>query len=265
GPDGSSSIAVVNPGAYSQPVTDNLANDSFHYGRITNTYAACGLYLDYMYFGNAGDQGGGPSDSTVSNVCLSVRTTNGLLNVLSTSSDQLYRDLTPSQVNQLRSYQGEMVAQTLGTGGYTSHGELKRYNRQCEQQAAAAEASAVLADWLQGGGTYPQEKLTKAWTRFLWHDMYDDITGVSIPAAYTFTWNDYLLSLNDFASEQTRGMGVLAKALNTSVVGVPLVVFNPISIAREDLVEASVIFSNSVPAAVRVFDPNGNEVPSQMG
>jgi alpha-mannosidase len=265
GPDGSSIIAVVNPGAYSQPVTDNLANDSVHYGRITNTFTACGLYLDYMYFGNSGDQGGGPSDPTVSNVCLSVQTTNGLVNVLSAGSDQMYRDLTPSQVNMLIPYQGEMVAQTLGTGGYTSHGELKRYNRQCEQQGAAAEGAAVIADWLQGGGTYPQERLTTAWMRFLWHDMYDDLTGVSIPAAYTFTWNDYLLSLNDFASVETHGMSVLAGALNTAAVGVPVIVYNPLSIAREDLVEAVIAFSSGVPAAVRVFDLNGNEVPSQMG
>ncbi|HWW02016.1 MAG TPA: glycoside hydrolase family 38 C-terminal domain-containing protein [Candidatus Acidoferrum sp.] len=265
GPDGSSMIAVVNPGAYSQPVTDNLANDSYHYGRITNMYAASGLYLDYMYFGNSGDQGGGPSDSTVSNVCLSVQTTNGLVNVLSASSDQLYRDLSPAQVSQLPSYQGEIVAQTLGTGGYTSHGELKRYNRQCEQQGAAAECAAVIGDWLQGGGTYPQERLDKAWERFLWHDMYDDLTGVSIPSAYTFTWNDYLLSLGDLGSEETHGIGVLARGLDTTAAGVPLVVFNPLSIAREDLVEALVIFSNGVPPAVRVFAPNGSEVPSQMG
>jgi alpha-mannosidase len=171
GPDGQGLVAVVDPGAYSQPVNGNLANDSFHYGRITNAFAESGLYLDYMYFGNSGDEGGGPSATTVSNVYQSARTTNGLINVLSVGSDQLYRDLTPAQVNQIRSYQGEIVAQTLGTGGYTSHGELKKYKRQTEQQAAAAEAAAVIADWLQGGGTYPQERLTKAWIRALWHDV----------------------------------------------------------------------------------------------
>src|SRR5262249_34664653 len=152
-----------------------------------------------------------------------------------------------------------------GTGGYTSHGELKRYNRQCEQQGAAAEAAAVIADWLQGGGNYPQERLTTAWMRFLWHDMDDDLTGVSIPAGYTFTWNDYLLSLNYFGAVETYGMSVLASALNTSAVGVPVVVYNPLSIEREDLMEATIAFPGGVPAAVRVFDLNGNEVPSQMG
>src|SRR5262249_21975481 len=77
--------------------------------------------------------------------------------------------------------------------------------------------------------------------------------------------NDYLLSLNDFASVETHGMSVLASALNTAAVGVPVVVYNPLSIAREDLVEAVIVFSSGVPAAVRVFDLNGNEVPSQMG
>src|SRR5205814_78105 len=111
----------------------------------------------------------------------------------------------------------------------------------------------------------PQEKLNKAWARFLWHDMYDDMTGVSIPGAYAFTWNDYLLSLNDFTAEQTHGIAVLAAALDTSANGVPLVVFNPISIPRGDIVEAILTFPNGVPAAIRVFDSRGNEVPSQSG
>ena len=34
----------------------------------------------------------------------------------------------------------------------------------------------------------------------------------------------------------------------------PLVIYNPLSIAREDLVETTVTFSNGVPPAVRVFD-----------
>ena len=264
GPDGQSIVAVVDPGAYSQPVDANLANDSYHYNRINSMFNSTGLYLDYMYFGNAGDQGGGPSLSTVSNVCASVQTSNGLIHVLSVASDQMYRDLTPTQIGQLQAHQGEIVAQTLGTGGYTAHGELKRYNRQCELQAAAAEESSVMGNWLQAGNPYPQERLTTAWNRFLWHDMYDDITGVSIPAAYTFTWNDYLLSLSDFKNVETHGVSVLARALDTSLAGIPVIVHNPIATARQDLVAASITF-DSVPPAVRVFDGSGMEVPSQAG
>lgn len=264
GPDGSSIVAALQPGAYTATIGVNLANDSGELTRLTNNFAQTGLYLDYRYFGT-GDRGGSPGASSVSNVCLSAQTTNGSVHVLNTGSDQIFRDLTADQVAMLPSYQGELLLKTHGTGTYTAHAETKKYHRQCEQAAAEGECAAVIADWLQGGGTYPQERFNKVWARFLWHEFHDDLTGTSIPAAYTFSWNDYLLSLNELTAETTCRVGFLAKALDTTVTGVPLVVFNPLSLAREDVVEATVTFTNGAPAALRVFDSSGNEVPSQMG
>lgn len=264
GPDGNSVLAALQPGGYGSSISTNLAFDQSTLNRITNMAAATGLYIDYRYFGT-GDTGGSPSDSSVNWLQQSVTTTNGLLNVLSAASDQLFRDLTPANINRLPVYQGELLMRTHGTGCYTSHPEMKKYNRQNEQRGDAAERLAVMADWLQGGGTYPQEKLTRAWERFLWHQFHDDLTGTSIPDAYTFSWNDELLSLNEFASEETHGAGILAEAMDTSATGVPLLVYNTLATPREDIVEASVLFTNGPPAAVRVFDGNGNEVPSQMG
>ena len=264
GPDGNSLIAVLQPGGYGSAITANLANDSSELTRMTNNFAQTGLYVDYLYFGT-GDTGGGPTDASVNWLEQSVTTTNGAITVLSAGADQLYRDLTPAQIAGLPTYQGELLMKTHGSGCYTSHPEMKKYNRRNELRADAAERISVMADWLQGGGTYPQEKLNKAWERFLWHQFHDDLTGTSIPAAYTFSWNDELLSLNEFGSVETYGAGILANALDTTAAGVPLVVYNALSIARQDIVEAVVTFTNGVPTAVRVFDPAGVEVPSQMG
>jgi alpha-mannosidase len=263
GPDGASITAVITPGPYGQNISSNLANASYYYNRITNMYAASGLYIDYMNFGT-GDDGGGPTSGSVNWLEQSIGTTGGLQNVISAGTDQLFRDLTPAQANQLPPYQGELLG-TLGSGVYTSHPEMKKYNRQNEQRADAAERVSVVADWLQGGGTYPQQRLTTAWERFLWNQHHDIVTGVSFNAAYNFSWNDEVLALNEFGSETTRAAGVLAKALDTTAAGVPLVVYNPLAIAREDIVEAIVNFTKGPPMAVRVFDGNGNEVPSQMG
>ena len=43
-----------------------------------------------------------------------------------------------------------------------------------------------------------------------------------------------------------------------------MVVFNPLNIAREDLVEASVSFPDGMPKAVHVTGPDGKEVPAQI-
>ena len=74
-----------------------------------------------------------------------------------------------------------------GTGCYTSQAAMKRWNRKNELLADAAERASVVADWL-GAAPYPAAKLEEAWIRFLWHQFHDDLTGTSIPEAYTFSW-----------------------------------------------------------------------------
>lgn len=263
GPDGASVIAVIEPGAYDSAITENLATSTNYLGRIERMAGATGLNVDFRYFGT-GDIGGAPNPAYVDWLEKSIAL-GGPIKVLSAGADDLFRDLTPEQVNRLPTYQGELLMRVHGVGCYTSHSEMKTYNRRNELWGDAAERAAVIADWLQGGGTYPQERLTKAWERFLWHQFHDDLTGTSIDAAYNFSWNDELLSLKDFASEQTLVVGVLAQALDTTAAGMPLVVFNPLATEREDVVEAEVNFTHSAPQAVRVFGPDGAEVPSQTG
>ena len=44
----------------------------------------------------------------------------------------------------------------------------------------------------------------------------------------------------------------------------PVAVFNPLNIAREDLVEASVSFPEGMPKEVHVIGPDNNEVAAQI-
>ena len=43
-----------------------------------------------------------------------------------------------------------------------------------------------------------------------------------------------------------------------------LVIFNPLNIAREDVVEASLSFPGGMPKAVHVTGPDGKEVPAHI-
>ena len=43
-----------------------------------------------------------------------------------------------------------------------------------------------------------------------------------------------------------------------------MVIFNPLNIAREDVVEASVEFPHGIPKSVRVTAPDGKDVPAQI-
>ena len=74
---------------------------------------------------------------------------------------------------------------------------------------ASSGLASVAAGWL-AGVAYPGERLRSAWTRFLWHQFHDDLTGTSIPQAYQFSWNDELESLNQFAGVLTSATSAVS-------------------------------------------------------
>jgi alpha-mannosidase len=93
---------------------------------------------------------------------------------------------------------------------------------------------------------------------------HDLAAGTATPKAYEFAWNDDVIAMNQFAGVLHNATEAVSAALNTETKGVPIVVFNPLNIAREDVVEASVNFPGGMPKALRVTGPDGNEVPSQI-
>jgi len=151
---------------------------------------------------------------------------------------------------------------THGTGCYTSQTAMKRWNRKNELLGSATERSAVMAQWM-GGLTYPQDELNQNWIKLIWHQFHDDLTGTSLPAAYTFSWNDEVICQNEFATTLTNAVGSVIKGFNTQTIGNAIVVYNQLSIQREDIVEAY-ISSASLPNYIRVYNSLGNEVPAQI-
>ncbi len=140
---------------------------------------------------------------------------------------------------------------------------MKRWNRKNEVLADAAEKASVAAELL-GGKPYPLQRLNDAWTLVMGGQFHDIIPGTSIPKAYEYSWNDELLAMNQFAGVLTSATEAVASGMNTQTKGTAIVVYNPLNIPREDIVEATVSFPNGVPKAVRVFGPDGAEVPAQL-
>jgi alpha-mannosidase len=115
-----------------------------------------------------------------------------------------------------------------------------------------------------GARPYPLDRLNDAWTLVMGGHFHDLAAGTATPKAYEFAWNDDVIAMNQFAGVLENATEGVTAALNTETKGVPIVVFNPLNIAREDLVEAAVDFSGGMPKAVRVIAPDGNEVPVQI-
>jgi alpha-mannosidase len=261
GVDGAGVVTALKPGAYDSNIRGDLSTNGEWLTRVEQLGSQSGAYVGYKYFG-VGDIGGAPDEESVEWLEKSIAA-GGPIRVRSAPADQLYRDLTPEQIARLPRYRGELLMTRHGTGCYSTQAAMKRWNRKNEQLADAAERAAVAADWL-GGATYPKDKLRAAWVRFLWHQFHDDLTGTSLPQAYTFSWNDEIIALNQFAAVLSDAAGALSRAMDTRVEGVAVVVFNPLAFEREDVVEATVRFREAAPRTVRVYGPDGQEIPAQV-
>jgi alpha-mannosidase len=96
------------------------------------------------------------------------------------------------------------------------------------------------------------------------NQFHDNLPGTSIPKVYEHSWNDGIIALNQFAGVYQDAIGALAQTMNTDVAGVPVVVFNPLSVDRKDIVEAILPESLKKANYISVFDAKGKEVASQI-
>jgi alpha-mannosidase len=294
GPDGHGVIAALNPGSYGGNVTTDLSSDPEWVKRVNLDGRATGLFADYHYYGT-GDVGGAPEENSVKALeaivdkgqatlppprkpgerfsqyrervakmsPTPVQVGGGPLHVVSSKADQMFLDISPNEAAHLERYQGEFELTNHSAGSITSEAYQKRWNRKNELLAQAAEEASVAAEWL-GVRTYPQKRLNDAWTLVMGGQFHDIMAGTATPQAYNFSWNDDVIALNQFSSVLTSAAEGVAAGMNTEGQGTSLVVYNPLNIEREDVVEANVSFGAIMPSGVRVVGPDGKDTLSQL-
>ena len=260
--------------------------------RIDLNGKVTGVFADYHYVGT-GDIGGATQESTVKlleaivtksetelpmpprsafamgeapaapTTGAKVRVGEGPVHVVEATADQLFNDITPSMSSRLPQYKGDLELINHSAGSLTSQAYHKRWIIKNELLGDAAEKASIAAMWM-GGRTYPQERINDAWMLELAGHFHDTGAGTATPRSYEFAWNDDAIVANQFAGILTNATEAIASDLDTEVSGVPVVIFNPLNIAREDLVEAKITFPSGMPNAVRVSDSTGKEVASQI-
>ena len=301
GPDGRGIIAALNPRPYDSNVREDYsksppasaANPAVNYfpqdwpTRIRRNGEVSGLFADYTYFGPVGDVGGAPYEFSVKMLDAVigkkrtvipppppvippadaegplVQVGDGPVRVVSATAEQMFLDIPAGLTARLPRYKGEFLLTGHSAGSITSQAYQKRWNRHNELLADAAERASVGAAWL-GARAYPLQRLNDAWTLVMGGQFHDILPGTATPKAFEFSWNDDVIAMNQFAAVLTSATEGIAAGLDTRAAGTPVVVYNPLNIRREDVVEAYVSFAGGVPRGVRVFSPEGKEVPAQL-
>lgn len=266
GPDGKWVIAALNAGDYSRPHKQVYSNHKETLQRLEKNEQVSHLPIDYYYMGG-GDENNADRGGAVQNVSLETLRksleTQGTVKVIADKADLMFKAITDEQAQKFPTWNSELQLIKHSTGVLTSQAYTKKINRKAELLADASERAAVSA-YILTGAQYPTNALNQAWELTLRNQFHDNLPGTSIPKVYEHSWNDGIIALNQFAGVYQDAIGALSKNLNTNVQGVPVVVYNPLSISRKDIVEAFLPEALAKAVFISVFDNKGAEVTSQL-
>lgn len=261
GPDGKGIIAALNATSYTSPVDPRLDLSEYWDNRIRKNTEDYGISFDYKYYG-VGDEGGAPRECDVKNAVGSLNNSDSKFKVELTSSDQMYKDITPEIREKLPTYAGDLLLIEHSAGSLTSQAFMKRMNRKNELLAKAAEPMAAISDWM-GLIDYPTTKLYKSWDLVLGSQFHDILPGTSIPKAYEYAWNDELVAQNGFENVLKSSVSSIAGQMDTKTSGRAIVVYNPVAKERDDIVSFELEYSK-MPENIQVYDANGEPVLTQI-
>jgi alpha-mannosidase len=251
-----------------------------------------GIKADYHYVGT-GDIGGAPNESSVKLMeaivtkgqasipgpppnpqpseddetpgppTAPVQVGDGPVHIVWSKADQMFNDiLACCNTDRMPRYKGDLELINHSAGSITSEAYQKRWMRKNELLADAAEKASIVASWL-GGRPYPQQRLNGAWALVMGGQFHDLLPGTATPKAFEYAWNDDIVAMNQFAGVLGSATEAVAAAMDTRTQGIPILVNNPLNIAREDVVEARVHFAGDH-SNIQVIGPDGTSRPAQL-
>jgi alpha-mannosidase len=246
-PDGSSLLTYFPHDYANQLDPPKMANDLSQYapamwkGDPTSPSTADGA-LSMMFLFGIGDHGGGPTRKDLD--------TGLRWQQKDVIYPELHFDTAGNYFNELHKNEAELKIPTwkdelyfeYHRGVQTTQAEEKKHNRKSEVLILNAEKLAAIDTLF--GGTYPKAEFETAWKNILFNQFHDILPGSGIHINYVDAADKYDVSdriSKDIAQKALENIAANVKADRTSVL-----VFNPLSWPRTDVVEAELQFDHPV-------------------
>jgi alpha-mannosidase len=247
GLDGSRVIGYTTPGEYTQTL------DPEHI-TVKGMRAAdrAGVKNILVLYGK-GDHGGGPNPDDIAGIAkLNASPTDVRVKPTNVAD---YIDLLLTEKKDFPVYTQEL--NPVFPGCYTTQVDMKRHNRQTEQLLLNAEKMSEMAVFFGYRDYYPVRDLSNAWKIALLDQAHDLAAGSGIGPIYADAAKQYEEVFERGNRALNFSLQNLGLQLDTTGEGVPLVVYNPQSFERADLVEAEV---SAVSLPEKMVAVHGKEV-----
>jgi alpha-mannosidase len=226
-PDGSKVLAFEEPASgswYNSDVTEKFLEELLAWEDATGG-------KDLMWVYGVGNHGGGPTrEHLLTALDWQKR---GYLPGVKFATAQTFFETLEKKVDLTRVPTIRDELNFVFPGCFTTHGDIKRWNRDAESLTVAAESIASGA-WLEGAA-YPGSTFASMWKDIAWNHHHDTLPGTSIHPSYD-------KSREMYAHVLEHGRKILKDAIDhlahsTAGPESGIVVWNSLPFARTDWVE----------------------------
>lgn len=264
GPDGSRVLAFEEPatgGWYNDVVSDDKVRELIKF--VIGTGAD-----DHLMVYGVGNHGGGPTREYIE-AANAMKSRSPWPTVKFSTASEFF-DRLHNMADKLKAPTIRNELNTIFEGCYTTHGRVKRLNRQAESALESAEVFSAMAVADGAMKQYPTSALGNAWKDVLFNHHHDTLPGSFIhpPSFYT---NDMLEKVISQAQRiQERSLKALAdhavggkSRKDDSTYQKGIWVFNPLAWTRSEVVTVD-LFHSAEEDVAGVLDSDGRSVPMQI-
>jgi len=223
---------------------------------ITRYEATTGYKKTLLLYG-LGDHGGGPNREILDRV-RSYKNLHISPDFIHSKSIDFLKNLELDLKTNIPVWNDELYLE-YHRGTYTTQAKVKKNNRESESLLSAAEKWASISSLLNNT-PYPAELLEKAWKVVLTNQFHDILPGSSINPVYRDAIEDYEENKKVINASISGSLKAIAGKINTgSIDGTPVIIFNPLSWKRSDVV--SLPFSFPAEKQLEIRDSQDRSIP----
>ncbi|MBI4881757.1 MAG: alpha-mannosidase [Planctomycetes bacterium] len=254
GPDGSRVLA------FDEPATGSWYNSGIGESQIEELLSfrrATGL-RDLMWVYGVGNHGGGPTREQIL-TALGWQGERARPAVRFATAGAFFARLREQNLSAIPVVKDEL--NFVFSGCYTTHGDVKRLNRDAEAALVAAETAALLA--ADTGCPAPRADLARAWKDVLFNHHHDTLPGTSIHPSYEYTRLLLRGAIERARWIEAAALRHVALRVEDPGDGSGVLVFNPLGFARRGLVAVD-LGEDETEAWPALAGPGGALAPAQL-
>ncbi len=250
GPDGAR-LAAYSYGSYGEQIRPDRASWALDIDNRLGIPSAMVVY-------GVGDHGGGPTREDLT-IATQLQKEPIFPKVVFATTDDYFNSALQASGGKLPVVRDEL--NFTFEGCYTTHADIKRWNRESENLLAEAESiSAVAHNW---GAPYPAEAFTQGWRNTCFDQFHDIFCGSAIHPSYDYSRGLYQQAHDAATGAISGSLRSLEAQIDTSGAGIPILVWNPVAWDRKDAVQVKLTTPEEWKGA-SLLDAEGAAVPAQV-